>query len=557
MVKEVVMKFVVQNAAKYGKPNEKAVMGKLMAEMPELRKKAKEVLELVKECIKEFESLDDATKAKLFEKYKEEEKEEKEERGLPALENAEEGKVVMRFAPNPNGPPTLGSARGIVVNSEYVKMYKGKFILRFDDTDPRIKRPMLEAYDWYLEDCEWLDAKPDEVLYASKRIPIYYQYVEKLLEMGHAYPCFCPREEFKKYRDAGIECPHRNTSSEDALDVWQKMLEGVYDEGEVVIRIKTDMKHKDPAIRDWVAFRIIYESHPLVGDAYHVYPTLDFESAIEDHLNGVTHIIRGKDLMDSERRQKYIYKYFGWEYPITKHWGRVSIHEFGRLSTSTIKKAIEAGEYTGWDDPRLPTIRALRRRGFSPEAVRKFFISLGVGENDISVSMKNLYAENRKIVDPVANRYFFVWDPVKIRIEGVEPKEVEIPLNPGKPEAGFRKLKGCSEVYISRDDFERFEEGEVIRLKEFCNIKLENKDDAVFSFVGCGLEGIKKGKNIIHWLPEGEAVPCIVYGIEKNYEGLAEKNAVSDVGKVVQFERFAFCRIEAFDDRLRAVYTHP
>ena len=557
MVKEVVMKFVVQNAAKYGKPNEKAVMGKLMAEMPELRKKAKEVLELVKECIKEFESLDDATKAKLFEKYKEEEKEEKEERGLPALENAEEGKVVMRFAPNPNGPPTLGSARGIVVNSEYVKMYKGKFILRFDDTDPRIKRPMLEAYDLYLEDCEWLDAKPDEVLYASKRIPIYYQYVEKLLEMGHAYPCFCPREEFKKYRDAGIECPHRNTSSEDALDVWQKMLEGVYDEGEVVIRIKTDMKHKDPAIRDWVAFRIIYESHPLVGDAYHVYPTLDFESAIEDHLNGVTHIIRGKDLMDSERRQKYIYKYFGWEYPITKHWGRVSIHEFGRLSTSTIKKAIEAGEYTGWDDPRLPTIRALRRRGFSPEAVRKFFISLGVGENDISVSMKNLYAENRKIVDPVANRYFFVWDPVKIRIEGVEPKEVEIPLNPGKPEAGFRKLKGCSEVYISRDDFERFEEGEVIRLKEFCNIKLENKDDAVFSFVGCGLEGIKKGKNIIHWLPEGEAVPCIVYGIEKNYEGLAEKNAVSDVGKVVQFERFAFCRIEAFDDRLRAVYTHP
>ncbi len=557
MVKEVVMKFVVQNAAKYGKPNEKAVMGKLMAEMPELRKKAKEVLELVKECIKEFESLDDATKAKLFEKYKEEEKEEKEERGLPALENAEEGKVVMRFAPNPNGPPTLGSARGIVVNSEYVKMYKGKFILRFDDTDPRIKRPMLEAYDWYLEDCEWLDAKPDEVLYASKRIPIYYQYVEKLLEMGHAYPCFCPREEFKKYRDAGIECPHRNTSSEDALDVWQKMLEGVYDEGEVVIRIKTDMKHKDPAIRDWVAFRIIYESHPLVGDAYHVYPTLDFESAIEDHLNGVTHIIRGKDLMDSERRQKYIYKYFGWEYPITKHWGRVSIHEFGRLSTSTIKKAIEAGEYTGWDDPRLPTIRALRRRGFSPEAVRKFFISLGVGENDISVSMKNLYAENRKIVDPVANRYFFVWDPVKIRIEGVEPKEVEIPLNPGKPEAGFRKLKGCSEVYISRDDFERFEEGEVIRLKEFCNIKLENKDDAVFSFVGWGLEGIKKGKNIIHWLPEGEAVPCIVYGIEKNYEGLAEKNAVSDVGKVVQFERFAFCRIEAFDDRLRAVYTHP
>ncbi|AEA47367.1 glutamyl-tRNA synthetase [Archaeoglobus veneficus SNP6] len=555
------MKYVVQNAAKYGKPNDKAVMGKIMAEVPELRSKAKEVLELVRQCIAEFESLDDAAKAKLFEKYAKEEKKEAKERGLPELEGAEKGKVVMRFAPNPNGPATMGSARGIVVNSEYVRMYDGKFILRFDDTDPRTKRPMLEAYDWYLEDCEWLDAKPHEVLYASKRIPIYYEHVEKLLEMEKAYPCFCSREEFKKYRDAGVECPHRNTPKEDALDVWQKMLDGVYKEGEVVIRIKTDMQHKDPAIRDWVAFRIIYESHPLVGDAYHVYPTLDFESAIEDHINGITHIIRGKDLIDSERRQRYVYEYFGWEYPITKHWGRVSIHEFGKLSTSTIRKAIEAGEFTGWDDPRLPTLRALRRRGFQPEAIRKFFISLGVGENDVSVSMKNLYAENRKIVDPIANRYFFVWDPVRIRIEGVEPdevtKEVKLPLNPSRSEAGFRILNGSSEVYISKDDFERFSEGEIIRLKEFCNIRLEDKEKGIFSFVGWGLEGIKKGKNIIHWLPDGETIPCIVLGIERNYKGLAEKNAVKDVGKVVQFERFAFCRIESFDETLKAVYTHP
>ena len=151
------MKYVVQNALKYGKPNEKAVMGKIMAEKPELRKKAKEVLEVVKECIREFESLSEAEKKELIEKYSVELKP-KEEKGremkLPPLENAEKGKVVMRFAPNPNGPPTLGSARGIVVNSEYVKMYDGKFILRFDDTDPRTKRPMLEAYEWYVEDCE-------------------------------------------------------------------------------------------------------------------------------------------------------------------------------------------------------------------------------------------------------------------------------------------------------------------------------------------------------------------------------------------------------------------
>jgi len=555
------MKYVVQNAAKYGKASDKAVMGKIMAELPELRNKAREVLELVRQCIAEFESLDDSTKTRLFEKYAKEEKKEEKEHRLPELEGAEKGKVVMRFAPNPNGPATMGSARGIVVNSEYVKMYDGKFILRFDDTDPRTKRPMLEAYDWYLEDCEWLDAKPHEVIYASKRIPVYYAYIEKLLEMEKAYPCFCSRMDFKNYRNTGIECPHRNTPKEDALEIWQKMIDGAYREGEVVIRVKTDMQHKDPAIRDWVAFRIVYESHPLVGDAYHVYPMLDFESAIEDHINGITHIIRGKDLIDSERRQRYVYEYFGWEYPVTRYWGRVSIHEFGKLSTSTIRQAIEAGEFSGWDDPRLPTLRALRRRGFQPEAIRKFFVSLGVGENDVSVSMKNLYAENRKIIDPIANRYFFVWDPVKIRIEDVEPdeltKEVKFPLNPGKPEAGFRILKGSSEVYISRDDFERFSEGEIVRLKEFCNIRLNDKEKGVFSFVGWLPEGIKKGKNIIHWLPEGEAIPCVVLGIERNYEGFAERSAVKDVGKVIQFERFAFCRIESLNEELKAVYTHP
>jgi len=546
------MKYVVQNAVKYGKPNEKAVMGKVMAENPELRKKAKEVLELVRECISEFEGLPDEKREGLIQKYsvEVESKKERETRGLPELEGAERGKVVMRFAPNPNGPPTLGSARGIIVNGEYARMYEGKYVIRFDDTDPRTKRPMLEAYDWYLEDIEWLGYKPDEVIYASKRIPIYYDYARRLIEMGKAYTCFCSQAEFKKFRDSGEECPHRNISVEDALEVWDRMLEGDYEEGEVVLRIKTDMKHKDPAIRDWVAFRIIKESHPLVGDKFVVYPTLDFESAIEDHLLGITHIIRGKDLIDSERRQRYIYEYFGWEYPITKHWGRVKIFEFGKLSTSSIRKDIERGKYQGWDDPRLPTLMAFRRRGFEPEAIRNFFISLGVGENDVSISLKNLYAENRKIVDVKANRYFFVWDPVKVEIVNLpEEREVELPLNPHTGEK--RRLKGERVIYITRDDFERLK-GQVVRLKDFCNILLDEKAE----FRGFELGDVKKGKNIIHWLPESEAIPGKVIG-ENEAEGLVERNAVRDVGKVVQFERFAFCRIESVDEKLTAVYTHP
>ena len=543
------MKYVVLNALKYGKPNEKAVIGKVIAENPEFKKNIKELIEIIRECIDEFNKLNDKEREKLFELYKEEKGEKRKEISLPPLELAEKGKVVMRFAPNPNGPATLGSARGIVVNGEYTKMYNGKFIVRFDDTDPRTKRPMIEAYDWYLEDIEWLGYKPDEVVYASKRIPIYYEYIERLIEMGKAYACFCKREEFKKYRDSGIECPHRNLEPEKSLEVWEKMLEGAYSEGEVVIRIKTDMKHKDPAIRDWVAFRIIYEEHPLVGDRYHVYPTLDFESAIEDHICGITHIIRGKDLMDSERRQKYIYEYFGWRYPYVKHWGRVNIHEIGKLSTSHLKKEIELGKYEGWDDPRLPTLRALRRRGFEPEAIKRFFIALGVGENDVSISLKNLYAENRKIVDPKANRYFFVWDPVEIEIDLPEEIEVELPLNPFK--GSKRKLKGERIVYITKDDYERFK-GKVVRLKDFCNIVLDKRAE----FISYQIKDAKKGKNIIHWLPKSFAIPCKVIG-EVSKEGFVEKNVLEDVGKVVQFERFAFCKIESFRDSVIAVYTHP
>lgn len=543
------MKHVAINSAKFGKADEKAVLGKVIAENPELKAKIREIIPLIRECILEFESMSEEDRKAIISKYSFEKKSVEKELILPPLPKAEKGKVVMRFAPNPNGPPTLGSARGIIINGEYCKMYDGKYIIRFDDTDPKTKRPMLEAYDWYLEDIEWLGYEPDEVIYASKRIPIYYEYAKKLIEIGKAYACFCNKEEFKKYRDSGIPCVHRESEVEKNLEIWEGMLEGRYDEGEVVLRIKTDLSHKDPAVRDWVAFRIIYTPHPLVGDSYIVYPTLDFESAIEDFLCKTTHILRGKDLRDSELRQRYIYNYMGWEYPVTMHWGRVNVVEFGKLSTSLIKKEIESGKYEGWDDPRLPTIRALRRRGISAEAIRKFFISLGLSESDVNISLKNLYAENRKIIDPNANRYFFVANPVEIEIEGL-PNEplVEIPLNPKKNEK--RVLKGERFVYVSLEDFEKFK-GENVRLKDFCNVILEKKA----KFVSFELLGAKKGKNIIHWLPKSSAVKCKVLG-EKVWEGLAEKGIEKEVGKVVQFERFGFCRIERANGEVVAIYTH-
>jgi glutamyl-tRNA synthetase len=557
-IKLLIKKYALQNAVKYNKmPQAGAVMGKVMA-IPELRSQAKEISSLMEEVLGEINQMPPGSWEEelktLAPQLIAELKEKKEpEKGLPPLEI--NGALVMRFAPNPNGPPTIGSARGIVVNSEYTKRYHGKLIIRFDDTDPATKRPMLEAYTWYLEDCEWLGAKPDEVIIASDRIPKYYEVAEELIQKDGAYVCFCEQEVFKALKDAKIACPHREQGVEKNLEYWHRMISGEFKEQEAVLRIKTDISHKDPAIRDWVAFRVIRTPHPRVGDRYGVWPLLDFESAVEDHLLGTTHIIRGKDLADSETRQRYIYKYMGWTYPKTLYWGRVQIHEFGKLSTSGLKKAIAEGIYTGWDDPRVPTIRALRRRGIMPEALRKFMIDLGLGETDISLSLDTLYAENRKLTDPIANRYFFVWNPVEMEIEGAEPKVAKAPLHPAKKE--MREIPVGTKVLVCRDDVDTLKVGERLRLKDLYNIEIKSISPLKAKFIGTDMELVKKEKvRIIHWVPP-DGLKARVLAPEGQFEGIGERGIEKEVDKVVQFERFGFVRIDSVSgDEVVAYFTH-
>jgi len=559
-IKLLIKKYALQNAVKYNKlPQAGAVMGKVMA-APELRSRAKEINLLIEEALSEINKMPpDSWEKELNSIAPEliaELKEKKEpDKGLPPLEL--KGALVMRFAPNPNGPPTIGSARGIVVNSEYTKKYNGKLIIRFDDTDPATKRPMLEAYDWYLDDCQWLGAKPDEVIIASDRIPKYYEVAEELIKKGGAYVCFCEQEEFKALKDAKRACPHREEAAEKNLESWKKMLSGGYEEQEAVLRIKTDITHKDPAIRDWVAFRIIKTPHPRpqVGDKYVAWPLLDFEGAVEDHLLGTTLIIRGKDLTDSETRQRYVYKYMGWTYPETMHWGRVQIHEFGKLSTSGLKKAIAEGTYTGWDDPRVPTIRALRRRGIRPEALRKFMIDLGLGETDISLSLNTLYAENRKLIDPVSNRYFFVWNPVELEIEGAEPKVAKAPLHPAKNE--MREIPVGTKVLVCRNDVDILKEGERLRLKDLYNIEITGISPLRAKFIGTDMDLVKKEKaRIIHWAPP-DGLKVKVLSPDGEYTGIGERGIEKELDKVVQFERFGFVRIDSVSgDEVVAYFTH-
>jgi glutamyl-tRNA synthetase len=464
-------------------------------------------------------------------------------------------RVVMRFAPNPNGPLTLGHARGVVVNSEYVNKYNGTFILRFDDTDPRVKRPILEAYTWIAEDCEWLSAKPDKIVAASERIPEYYKVAEELIKLGKAYVCSCPQDKMKRLKDAGKPCECREAVG--AMELWKKMLAGKFEEKSVTLRIKTDLSNPDPALRDWVAFRIIKESHPKVGDKYVVWPMLDFEGAVEDHLLSVTHIIRGKDLADSEKRQRYVYDYLGWTYPHTLHWGRLRLADTGKFSTSSMKKSIEEGDLEGWDDPRIPTIRALARRGITPQAVRNFMIGLGLSETDIEVSMENLYAENRKVLDPSASRHFYVEDPIEVELSCVTPKTVRLPLHPREKQRGVRETTlpdgGKFTVKLSCADAETIADGERVRLIGLDSFEMKKSGGRISGKCVGG-----KAEKKLQWVPKEGAVDAEIVKPDGTAKGLCEPACEKlKVGDIVQFERYGFARLDSkTKDKLTFYYGH-
>ncbi|ASJ16310.1 glutamate--tRNA ligase [Thermococcus chitonophagus] len=569
-VERIAWKYALINAIEHdGKANSKAVIGKILGENPELRPKAREIVPIVNKVVEEVNRLSlEEQKAKLKElypEYFEAKKEKKEEKkGLPPLPKAEKGKVVTRFAPNPDGAFHLGNARAAILSHEYARMYDGKFILRFDDTDPKVKRPEPIFYDMIIEDLKWLGIEPDEIVYASDRLEIYYKYAEELIRMGKAYVCTCSPEKFRELRDKGIACPHRDEPVEVQLERWRKMLNGEYREGEAVVRIKTDLNHPNPAVRDWPALRIIDNpNHPRAGNKYRVWPLYNFASAIDDHELGVTHIFRGQEHAENETRQRYIYEYLGWEYPVTVHHGRLSI-EGVILSKSKTRKGIEEGKYLGWDDPRLGTIRALRRRGIRPEAIKELIIEVGLKRSDTTVSWDNLAAINRKLVDPIANRYFFVADPIPMYVEDTEEFEAKIPLHPDHPERGYRVLKFTpgKPVYVSRDDLDLLKPGNFVRLKDLFNVEiLEVSENSIKArFHSYDYEVARKNKwRMIHWVTEGK--PCEVIVPEGDEliirKGLLERDANVKVDEVVQFERFGFVRIDKIEgDKVVAIFAH-
>jgi glutamyl-tRNA synthetase len=319
--------------------------------------------------------------------------------------------------------------------------------------------------------------------------------------------------------------------------------------------VRTDLEHPDPAMRDFPIFRILKAPlHPRL-DA-EVYPLMNFSVAVDDHLTGVTHVIRGKDHIANTRRQRYIIDYFGWTVPHYIHYGRMGI-EGVVLSTSQMREGISAGTYTGWDDVRLGTLRALARRGIAPEAVRNAMLDIGTGDTDISFSWDNLYARNRAIVDPVANRYFFVPDPVAVDVRDAPLHEAHALLHPGNPQRGVRTLPFTGTVLVPAEEIAKAPA--MLRLKDLFNVRLSFAGDMpVLTYAGDALADARAAKApIIQWLPADCALPCTLRKQEGDVQGVCEPGLVREADAVVQFERIGFARIDdASGDRIVAYFTH-
>ena len=546
-----VRKYALQNAVEYdGEGKAGSVLGRLLSEMRELRPRAKELRELVQLHVEEANKVAseegvDAVRKILQETNPEALHREKQKKrtGLPELPNSIEGEVTLRFAPNPNGPLTLGHSRGVVINSELAEMNGGRVVLRFDDTDTRVKPPEPSAYSQIEEEFEWISGrKADIVIRASDRIPVYLEYAEKMISEGFGYVCRCTAQEFKSLRDSKEECPCRANEIGTNLEHWNLMVDGSIPEGGAVVRVKTSLDLPNPALRDWPALRIQHTPHPLVGERYKVWPLLDFQSAIEDRLQGVTHIVRGKDLMDSTRKQTILYGHFGWEYPETLYWGRVKVLEFGGFSTSGMKLEISEGKYAGWDDPRLPTISALRKRGFSSEAIRDFWLELGLTQKDISVPMQSIEAKNSSTIDSISERRSFVREPNVVILEITEEIDnyvpnISIPKHPDGTVTGTRDWEISSgEIVMEENDVELSN----IRLKGFADVKIHEGVAEVIS-----IERTDR-RTIAHWLPveiAREAVLEIPEGDEiRRVSGVIENIDLAE-GMVVQLERVGFAKI--------------
>ena len=556
-LKPTITKYALQNAVKYkGKANVGAVIGKVFAEIPELKQKAKELSKEVAKIVKEINGFPLEKQEKKLQELAPEllEKKEKEEKDIFAFLGIREGqKVVTAFPPEPSKYPHIGHAKAIIVNYELAKRHNGTFILRFEDTNPELAEE--EFYKIHLDNYQWLGIKPDKIDHASDFMKEMYQYAEKIIKENLAYVCACKQEKIKEDRRNGAECEHRFQQPDKNLELWLEMFKAKA--GKYVVRLKGNMQSPNTALRDPVIFRIIDEPHPRQKKKYRLWPTYDFENAIMDGIEGVTHRLRSKEFELRNELQRLVQTMAGFR--------ETQIYEFARFnlegvesSGRIIREKVQKKQLIGWDDPSLTTLVALRRRGFLPEAIKEFVLSTGLTKTESVLTWDDLIVHNRRHLDAKCNRYFFVENPKEITVEKAPEQNVELKFHPEFADRGTRKFSTKDKFYVTEKDFKDIKDGKLVRLMDCLNFKkVKNK----FVFDSKNYQNYKKhGDKIIHWLPVQKDLAKIevLMPDKKIAKGLAEPMVRNlKVGDIIQFQRFGFCKLDSKEkDKLKFWYTH-
>ncbi len=528
-LRQKLVALAMSEAAQYGEAKSKSVIGKAMGKYPEFRSSAKELMQIIDDVINEVNSLS-PEELKPYLPSKKPKAEKVFERELPPLSNTE--KVVLRFAPGPSGPLHLGHTRALALNNYYKKRYGGKLILRLEDTNPNAIDS--DAYDMIQSDLDWLNVEADEVIIQSDRMNLYYEEIRKILTEGGAYVTNSDAEEWRELKRQKKAHPDRERPPEVQLSDFDNLLSG----GEGIVVIKTDLEDPNPALRDFVALRVVEDPHPRQNTKYRLWPLYNYAVAIDDYHLGITHVLRGKDHLNNTLKQKWIYKYLGWDEPEYIHYGLVSIPNTN-LKTSKIRESIKAGEFSGWDDCRLATLKGLARRGYKSKTFLKYWENSGLKEVDIKFSWQNFDAMNKDFIDSESRRLFFVADPVEFSMETADNLVKDAPWHPDKPGLGKREeeIVTGSKIFLQKSDVDSFSSGTVIRLKNLCNASVSD-NKLIFS-------GMKpqKGSKILQWCSSNVPIE-LVYPDGKVVAGVVEDNITELDGETVQFERVGFVRLE-------------
>jgi glutamyl-tRNA synthetase len=327
-------------------------------------------------------------------------------------------------------------------------------------------------------------------------------------------------------------------------------------EGTATLRLKTSMRDPDPAFRDRVLFRIVERAHPRVK-GLKVWPTLELPAAVDDHLLGITHVIRGNQLRIESRMEEFIWDLFGWQHPVLVYTPRVTLEGAG-LSKSKSQQEVKSGVYSGWDDPRTWSVRSLIKRGIQPDAIRNFIKKFGMSDKEsMAVPVEILYNENMKLIEPIANRYFFISNPVKIKISKAKKMMAKLPLHPDNPKLGYREIKTGTSFFIAKTDFDKLAEGKIYRLMHLFNFE-KKKDKLIFHSTEKKDEQIER---MMHWLPALKSLPKVKILMDDGswIEGIAEKDVKAlKKGTIIQFERMFFVKLNEKPKRgaLEFWWTH-